>query len=116
MIYLSTVTVFKKTSFLEILETKPEKSYLKYLLILQRAIKFYNKYLAIAPDHMQTHFNLAYALMMEGRYRKAIKYFERALILNPNYREVHLHLANCNGKIGNKAGQAEHLALYNKVN
>lgn len=80
---------------------------------LTAAIKYYKKHLAVNPKHTQSYFNLAYALMTEGKYREAIRSFEKTLALNPNYREVHLHLANCNEKIGNKAQQARHMALYN---
>jgi len=48
---------------------------------------------------VQGHFNLAFALMEDGRFSEAIAHFERTLALKPDYAEARQHLATCRAKL-----------------
>jgi len=63
------------------------------------AIRTYLQLVASQPRHVQGHFNLAFALMEDGRFSEAIAHFERTLALKPDYAEARQHLATCRAKL-----------------
>lgn len=67
------------------------------------AIEAYEALIALAPDHRQGHFNLAYAYL-DGQtpadWRRSVELFERTLAIDPSYHEVSFHLATAWRKLG----------------
>ena len=82
----------------------------------QEAIASYRTFLQEQPKHVQTRFNLAYALMKESQYREAVQEFQQTLQLRPSYREVHLHLSTCFRALGNYPMADRHSKEYQAGN
>ncbi len=76
------------------------------------AISEYERYLAIYPDHVQSHFNLGYALADRGGCLAAIEHFDMVLILRPEYTEAHYHLARCYRELGDETEAQRQDLLY----
>ena len=72
----------------------------------------YRASLRLNPAQAQVAFNLAYALMEQGKFQEAAGWFHRVLELNPAYNEVHYHLSRCYEHLGNAAGAAREMELY----
>jgi Flp pilus assembly protein TadD len=59
---------------------------------VDEAIAFFEKALAIRPDHADTHYNLGTALLQKGRMDEAIARYQKALEIQPVVPEVHNNL------------------------
>ena len=76
------------------------------------AIQGYRVLLSVAPAHRQGHFNLAHALMTQGRFGDAAEAFAACLRNAPDYNEAHRHLATCLDALGRTAEAERERALY----
>ena len=59
---------------------------------LAEAVLCYRQALALRPDSVLTHNNLAVALMAQGKLDDAVASFQQALIIAPDYAEAHNNL------------------------
>jgi tetratricopeptide (TPR) repeat protein len=60
---------------------------------LDRAIHHFRQSLALNPQSAPTHYNLGYALALQGRRDDAIASFRAALRIDPEYAQAHNNLA-----------------------
>ncbi len=60
---------------------------------LDRAIHHFRQSLALNPQSAPTHYNLGYALALQGRRDEAIASFRAALRIDPDYAQAHNNLA-----------------------
>jgi tetratricopeptide (TPR) repeat protein len=81
----------------------------------EQAIRIYEELLAIAPDHRQGNFNLAYAYKngdSPDEWSRSATLFRQVLSIDPTYHEALHHLATTQWNLGNEAEAAEYDSLY----
>ena len=61
---------------------------------LDKAVKSYEKALAIKPDYAEAHNNLGIAFKDLAQLDAAVKCYEQALAIKPDYAEAHNNLGN----------------------
>ncbi len=85
---------------------------------LDKAIRAYEKVLAMSPEYALPNWNLALILMQQGNPESARIHLERAARAGPDYRAAYYHLARIENAAGNRALAKQHarefLSLYDK--
>ncbi|MEH2181855.1 tetratricopeptide repeat protein [Nostoc sp.] len=64
----------------------------KKALDFKNAVTCHKQAIALQPNLLEAHYNLALALQEQGELEEAIASYQRTLELNPNYGEVYLNL------------------------
>ncbi len=72
----------------------------------EKAIKYYQKVIAIKPDNAEAHYNLGVLYDQTDRPQEAESTYKKALEINPNYAEAHNNLGNLYAKT-NRLKEAE---------
>jgi tetratricopeptide (TPR) repeat protein len=67
---------------------------------LQDAQNYYQKALALDPNHVSTLYNLGSIFEKLREYQKAKDYFEKVIKINPNYADAHYNLGNIFNNLG----------------
>lgn len=81
----------------------------------EQAIRIYEELLAVAPDHRQGNFNLAYAYKngdSPEEWSRGATLFRQVLAIDPDYHEALHHLATTLWNLGNETEAAEYDSLY----
>jgi tetratricopeptide (TPR) repeat protein len=65
------------------------------------AAKQLKKAVALAPQHPFAHFNLAKALMEQGRNKDALEHLKKSITVEPNNPDAELNLGLCLIKLNN---------------
>ena len=85
---------------------------------LDKAVRAYEKVLAMSPEYALPNWNLALILMQRGKPESAKIHLERAARAGPDYRAAYYHLARIENAAGNRALAKQHarefLSLYDK--
>ncbi|MEH2289745.1 tetratricopeptide repeat protein [Nostoc sp.] len=68
---------------------------------LKNAVTCYKQAIALQPNFLEAHYNLALALQEQGKLKEAIASYQKLLELNPKHGEAHLNL----GKIYQQLNQ-----------
>ena len=76
----------------------------------------YNQFLQSNPNHVQSHFNLAYELKAENNGKTAVVHFNKAIELRSSYRWAHRHLATCYRVLGNEEMATHHELIFQSKN
>jgi len=79
---------------------------------LEESLKTYTAILKDYPDSAEAYYGLGRILSLRGDAAGATKSFQRALELFPAYGAAHYALAQADRKLGNQAGAATELRLY----
>jgi tetratricopeptide (TPR) repeat protein len=79
------------------------------------AVVIYRQLLTEAPNWVNAHYNLGYALLTMGNCREAVDQFEKTLQLNPDFTVARLHLSTCYAKLGRPSDAAREKAIYDKA-
>jgi tetratricopeptide (TPR) repeat protein len=80
------------------------------------AAKQLKKAVALKPQHPFAHFNLAKALMEQGRDRDAIDHLKKSLRLEPNNSDAELNLGLCLLKLTDYSESLKHFDRVLKLN
>ena len=67
---------------------------------LQDAQNYYQKVLALDPNHVSTLYNFGSIFEKLREYQKAKDYFEKVIKINPNYADAHYNLGNIFNNLG----------------
>jgi tetratricopeptide (TPR) repeat protein len=68
--------------------------------LLDQAIEFYERALAVAPDYPEALFGLGGALARDGRWEPAISHYREALAIRPDYPEAHYGMGRALAQVG----------------
>ncbi|CAM9727055.1 unnamed protein product [Sphacelaria rigidula] len=71
---------------------------------LDEAATCYEKAIALAPDYVLAHYNLAYVRQDQGRLMEAAQHFRVAADLDPSDVDIHISLGNVLRQDGEAAG------------
>ena len=81
----------------------------------EQAIEYYDRALAIDPNHVNALYNKGVALGNLGRYQEAIKYYDRALAIEPNFVYALNNKANAIVSLGESCPPGQELNLGTRV-